>query len=187
MKSKLIKIGILLPVCFFGILWGCVEITVNENLWGIEKVSIENWSDANMCNNYSTKLTVHTKYLRTEKITGIIKSSSNTLWANTNVIEFPAELSKEQKIVKYSLKTIPSDIELTNNFQNMLKENVSDFVEKMNTGFFNNTELSAIVDEVFYLKTPPQSLRNKNFRIVFSIETKEGKVFADTTKIIHLD
>ncbi len=187
MKSKLIKIGILLPVCFFGIFWGCSETTVYRYFWGIEKVTVKNWSEVVATNSYAMKLTIHTKHLQTEKIGGITKYGSNSLWANTNVIDFPAELSKEQKITKYSLKAIPSGRELTDNFQSMLQENMNDFIKKTNTGFFNTTESTATINEIFYLKALPESLKNKDFRIVFSIETKEGKVFADTTKVVHLD
>ncbi len=164
MKSKLIKIGILLPLCFFSSFFMGCDVTDIKELYVVKSVEI----------SYSGKeeiiLNVISGASRSIHVNAIKKSSGDYLWA-TGVRILGYELEESSYIKNFKITTLPDNISLKEALQNKEGKSVADFVTEVNA-------------KVTPINSSGDAKESSKFHFK---ETKEGKVFADTTKIIHLD
>lgn len=179
----MIKKIILFNLFFFSFLVGCEKKHIDKNLYNLSRVNIKIAEDTS-CERLKLTLSVFAQYDKTVRVVGSY-SSQSSLFANAPKV-LPNSLNSEMKIIKFHVKTIPTGDDLTTILETKTGKKIEDFIKNINTDFGN--KYGAIIKEeaIFYSPTPKKIL-GKDFRIIFSIERKDGFVMADTTKNIHLN
>ncbi len=199
MKSKLIKIGILLPVCFGGIFWGCGDnTTIRESYYTLQEVKTAVKKQGNDWKTIQLYLEVRGLFDKSVKITQQLKNYTGS-YVTASTLAFTSTLKFTENIDSYKLRILSPEKNLDKDVETDLGQSLSEYIEMINTGFApedknfvekvapNLEKDTIVIPRIFYFKKEPLFLKDKDVRIEFSIKTKEGNVFADTTKVVHLD
>ncbi len=187
MKSRLIKISILLLGYFvLNFIIGCENKHIEKDFFSISSIFIEENKVREDLKQWGLKIGIITKYERTEQIVNL-SIAPTALFATDAPRLLPHSLSPEDKIVKFGLKTIPNEINLKTILETKEQKGLNNFIDNINNNFGNKYGFTIEFSSNFYFTKVPKELKDKNFRIVFSIKTKGGKVFADTTKTINFN
>ncbi len=198
MKAKLIKIAILLPLCFFGIIWSCGNNTVIDfDFYNIDKVSIVISQNEKKWQHIKIETTILGKYDHVERISMLRKDfSSNSLMASCSL-----EIGKRQfitKIKNVKLQILNDEKDLSPLLLTDFEQNKNDWIKKFNDGFEPNdktaTEIltedahySLSVATNFHFKEEPKFLKDKDIQLKFSVITTDEQVFSVTSKKLHLN
>ncbi|PID89381.1 MAG: hypothetical protein CSB01_02280 [Bacteroidia bacterium] len=197
MKAKLIKIAILLPLCFFGIIWSCDNEITDFDFYNIDKISVNISQKKQKWQNIKIETTILGKYDHKERVSMLIKDfSSNSLMASCSL-----EIGKRQFITKIKdikLQILNDEKDLTSLLLTDFEQNKSAWIKKFNDGFEPNdktaTEIltedadySLSVATNFHFKEEPKFLKDKDIQLKFSVITTDEQVFSATSKKLHLN
>lgn len=187
MKSKTIKIGFLLTVFFFfGLFVGCEKKHIDKNLYVLSEIKAESSDNITSWEHFKLTLGIIAQYEKTERIANLY-TSQNSLFAADAPKVLPNSLTPEMKIVKFNVKTIPFEEDLTSLLETKTGKEIRDFIKDINTDFGNKYGTVIETAATFHFKEIPKKLIGEDFKIIFSIERKDGHIMADTTKNIHIN
>ncbi len=196
MKAKFIKIAILLPLCFFGIIWSCDNEITDFDFYNIDKISINISQKEQKWQNIKIATTILGKYDHVERVSMLRQDfSSNSLMAGCSV-----EIGKRQfttKIKDIKLQILNEEKDLSPLLLTDFEQNKNDWIKKFNDGFEPNdktaTEIltedadySLSVATNFHFKGEPTFLKDKDIQVKFSVITTDEKIFSATSKKLHL-
>lgn len=198
MKSKIIKIGFLLPLCFFSFFFACKDTkTINESYYTFQKAKINVIKKGKEWRSIQIHTDISGLYARTVKIAQNSYETGN--YVNAATMAFTANIRFTQNISNCNIRLLPSKKDITMLLETDLGQTLSDYKKMVNDGFAPSDKNmieknppglgkdTISIPRIFYFKEEPLFLKGKDVQIEFSIKTEDSKVFSDTTKLIHLD